>query len=127
MKLEHFAINVPEPAAIAQWFVDALGMRIVTAQKESPYIHFIADEHGSMIELYNNPNAPMPDYSQIDPFNFHIAFWSTNIEEDAKKLIAAGATQIGGFTSSMPGTTLAFFRNPWQIPVQLVQRPKALV
>ena len=60
MKLEHIAINVPEPAAFAQWLVDNLGMRIILAKDESPYMHFVADEAGSMLELYSNPAAPTP-------------------------------------------------------------------
>jgi len=65
MKIEHFAINVPEPTAMAEWYVKHLGMRIIMASKEAPYMHFIADDVGSMIEIYNNPAAPMPDYANI--------------------------------------------------------------
>ena len=88
MKLEHVAINVTDPAQLAQWLVDNLGMRIVVASKESPYMHFVADEEGSMIELYNNPAAPVPDYSEINPFNLHFAYASNDIETDRARLVA---------------------------------------
>ena len=89
MKMEHVAINVPAPAEMAAWYAKYLGMRIVMASNDAPYMHFIADDVGSMMELYNNPAAPMPDYANMSPFNFHMAFSSSNIEADRDRMIAA--------------------------------------
>jgi glyoxylase I family protein len=128
MKLEHVAINVPEPAKMAQWWADNLGMEVVLASDKSPYMHFIADTpRQSMLELYNNPNAPMPDYSQTNPFNLHIAFTSNSIEADRQKLLDGGATAVGDITTNPDGTKLAFLRDPWSVPFQLVQRAKPLL
>ncbi len=127
MKLEHVAINVPDPAAMARWWGEHLGMRTVLASQDSPYIHFIADEAGSMLELYNNPAAPMPDYASMNPFNLHIAFSSADIEADRQRLIAAGATPVGEITTTPAGDKLAFLRDPWQVPFQFVQRKKPLL
>ena len=33
MKIEHVALNVPEPAKAAQWYVEHLGMQIVVFQR----------------------------------------------------------------------------------------------
>jgi len=74
MNLEHTAINVEAPAEMAAWWAKNLGMRIVMAQDVEPYMHFIADDKGSMIELYNNPAAPIPDYAGMAPFTLHLAF-----------------------------------------------------
>lgn len=127
MKLEHVAINVPEPQALANWFAEHMGMRIVLAQETSPFMHFVADESGSMLELYSNPAAPLPDYANIHPINLHIAFSSNDIEADRARLIAAGATPVGEITTSAAGDQLAFFRTPWQVPFQLVQRRRPLI
>ena len=127
MKLEHIAINVPEPAAMAQWLVDNLGMRIVLATDESPYMHFVADEAGTMFELYNNPTAPMPDYANMNPFNLHFAFSSADIESDFQRLIDAGATAEGEITTNPAGDKLAFLRSPWHVTIQFVQRRKPLL
>lgn len=127
MKLEHVAINVPDAAKLAQWFVDTLGMRIVVASDVSPYMHFVADEAGSMLELYSNPDAPMPNYSDIHPLNLHLAYGSSDIESDSQKLIAAGATPVGAINETPAGDKLAFFRGPFDVPVQLVQRKKPLI
>jgi hypothetical protein len=69
VKLEHAAINVPDVKAAAQWYVDNLEMRIVIAGQAAPYMTFIADKAGSMIELYTRTDIAPPDYSAINPFN----------------------------------------------------------
>lgn len=127
MKLEHVAINVPEPAKMSAWWSENLGMRIVLASDVSPFMHFIADEAGSMMELYNNPTAPMPDYENTNPFNLHIAFSSSDIEADCARLEAAGATRVTEVTTTPAGDKLVFLRDPWQVPFQFVQRLKPLV
>jgi glyoxylase I family protein len=127
MKLEHVAINVKEPALLAKWMADNLGMRIVLAASDSPFMHFLADESGSMIELYNNPIAPLPDYSEIDPFNLHFAFASDDIEADRQRLIDAGASPVGEISVTPTDDRLAFLRTPWNEPFQLVQRKNPLL
>jgi glyoxylase I family protein len=127
MKLEHVAINVPDPKGQAEWFVQHLGMRMVVANAEPPYMHFVADDAGTMIELYANTNAPMPDYANINPFNLHFAFLSTTIEADRAAMLAAGASAVGEVTTNAVGDKLCFLRTPWHVPFQFVQRAKPLV
>lgn len=127
MKMEHVAINVPAPAAMAEWYAKHLGMRIVMASNDAPYMHFIADDVGSMVELYNNPAAPMPDYANMSPFNFHMAFTSPDIEADRARLVAAGATTVTEISTTARGDKLLFLRDPWSIPFQFVQRSSPLL
>ncbi len=126
MKLEHIAVNVSEPALLAQWLVDNFDMHIVLSSAEAPYMHFVADASGSMIELYHNTAAPIPDYAAMSPYLLHFAFVTSDIEADRKRLIEAGATPIGEITSTAAGDKLAFLRTPWHEPLQLVQRDKPL-
>ncbi len=127
MNFEHVAINVSEPAKLAQWLVDNLGMRIVLSVDEPPYMNFVADEAGSMFELYRNDAVPIPDYSAIDPFNLHFAFASDDIETDKQRLIDAGATSASDITSNALGDKLTFLRSPWNEPLQLIQRVNPLI
>ena len=127
MKMEHVAINVPAPAEMAAWYTQHLGMRIVLASNDAPYMHLIADDAGSMMELYNNPAAPMPDYANMSPFNFHMAFSTSNIEAERARLLAAGATTITEITVTARGDKLLFLRDPWNIPFQFVQRSSPLL
>lgn len=127
MNLEHIAINIQEPAKMAQWFAEHFGMRIVVAQATAPYMHFLADDKGSMIEIYNNPAATLPDYANMNPFNLHLAFTSANIEADRDRLVAAGATVVNEVTTTPAGDKLLFLRDPWNVPFQFVQRAKPLI
>lgn len=126
MALEHVALNVPEPAAMAAWYCENLNMRLVVANDESPFIHFVTDDAGSMLEFYNNPLAPLPDYAQIHPLNLHLAFATEDITAARARLIQAGAAVVDEIATNAAGDQLAFLRDPWQVPVQLVQRAKPL-
>ena len=127
MKLEHVALNVPNVHEVVKFFVDNFGMRVVMSIDAPPYMNFIADESGSMLELYSNPAVPMPDYANIHPTNLHIAFTSPDIEADRARLIAAGAEPVGEITLSPTGDKLAFFRGAGSVPFQLLQRQKPLI
>ena len=126
MKLEHVAINVQDPVGMAAWYHEHLGMKIVMAQTTGALMHFLADDGGSMLELYNNPDAPLSINADIDPFSLHFAFATDDIEADRARLIAAGATPVGEITES-PVAKLAFLRDPWDLPVQLVRRFEPLI
>jgi hypothetical protein len=68
----------------------------------------------------------VPDYANVHPINLHFAFASNDIAADRARLIAAGASPIGEITTTAAGDQLAFFRTPWQVPLQFVQRRKPL-
>jgi catechol 2,3-dioxygenase-like lactoylglutathione lyase family enzyme len=127
MKLEHVAINVPNAQEFTKWFADNLGMRVVVSNNTPPFMHFVADEAGSMLEIYSNTTVPMPDYASMHPTNLHLAFSSNDIENDRARLLAAGAEAFGEITVSPAGDKLAFFRGPQSVPFQLVQRKKPLI
>ena len=127
MKLEHSAINVPDVRAAAQWYVENLGMRIVIASQTAPYMTFIADSAGSMMELYTRTDIAPPDYSQINAFNLHFAFSVDDIEGTRDALIAAGATTTDQITTNPAGDQLIFLRDPWQVPIQILKRKKPMI
>ena len=126
MKLEHVAINVPDARALANFFVTNFGMRIVLGSDTSPFVHFVTDDAGGMLEIYSNPAAPIPDYTTIHVRTLHLAFLSDDIESDRAKLIAAGAEADDEIETTPAGDKLAFFRAPQGVPFQLVQRAKPL-
>ena len=76
LNVEHVACNVSDPVAMAAWYVEHLGMRVVRRIPTPPYIHFLADANGrAVIEIYTNPTAdPVPDYAAMHPMRFHLAF-----------------------------------------------------
>lgn len=128
MKLEHLAINVADPQAIAKWYVENLDMVIMRASDEPPYMTFVADkDKASMIEIYGNSEAEVPDYAAIPPLTFHLAFLASDIESKRDALLAAGATLAGDLNETPAGDRLLFLRDPWGIPLQLVQRKEPML
>ena len=127
MKIEHVALNVKDPVGMAKWYVENLGMKVIRAVDKSPYTRFMADERGqSVIEIYNNPAANVPDYASIKPLVLHIAFLVEDIEGTRNRLLAVGATAEGEISTTEAGDQLAFLRDPWNVSIQLVKRRKPL-
>lgn len=128
MQLEHVALNVADPDAMAEWYVAHLGMRIVRHMPSPNKTYFLADSAGrSVIEIYRNPAAMVPDYASIPSLALHFAFNTADIEADAARLVAAGATHDAPFETTPAGDRLTFLRDPWHMTVQLAQRQKSLL
>ncbi len=124
MRLEHFALNVPDARAHAQWLVQHLGFSVVRARPDAPYTHFLADDSGRVVvELYSNTKTPFPDYAGSHPLSFHFAVVSSDAHADRHRLEAAGATHF--LDEPQPdGSQLVMLRDPWGVPLQLCQRAK---
>lgn len=122
MKIEHFAVNVEEPLAMADWYVEQLDMKIVKQDKDPPYMTFLADDSGRvMIEVYKNPADQVPDYREMDPLIMHLAFVSEDPEADKQRLIKAGATEVSD-DQLEDGSQLVMLRDPWGVSIQLCKR-----
>jgi len=122
LHFEHFAINVPEPEAMARWYVTHFGMTIVERQIDTPYAHFLADDGGrTCVEIYNNPIDPVPDYERQHPLRFHWAFAVEDPDALASTLEANGATVVERLDKP-DGSRLLMLRDPWNIPLQLCRR-----
>ncbi len=122
MKFEHFALNVRDCRAQAAWYVEHLALTVTRRRDDAPYTHFLADETGrTIVELYSNPAAPMPDYAAAHPLVFHIAFVAADARAERTRLERAGATFV--FEDALPdGSKLAMLRDPWGVALQLCQR-----
>ena len=122
MKLEHVALNVEDPLAVAQWYVANLGLRMVRQMDEPPYTHFLADSSGRvMLEIYCNPPDQVPDYAVMDPLILHLAFVSEDPGADKDRLVAAGATLVDDIRLE-DGSHLVMLRDPWGLALQLCKR-----
>ena len=122
MKFEHFALNVPDAPAHAQWYVRHLGFTIARQRTDAPFTHFLADETGRIVvELYTNPKAAIPDYGAAHPLCFHLAVVAADARSQQARLEQAGARLF--LEEPQPdGTLLIMMRDPWGVPLQLCQR-----
>ncbi len=127
MKLEHFALNVIDPVAMATWYVEHLGLRIVRQVTDAPHTHFLADSTGTiLLEIYNNPPDQVPPYTTMNPLLLHIAFVSTDPEADKAVLLAAGATFVEELHFD-DGSHLTMLRDPWGLAIQLCKRAEPML
>lgn len=127
MKLEHFALNVSDPLAMADWYVRHLGLQIVRQKKEPPYTAFLADDSGQMlIEIYNNPSNEVPFYNQMNPLLLHLAFVSNDPQKDKLRLLSAGATSVEDQYLE-DGSQLFMLRDPWGLAIQLCKRAEPML
>ena len=122
MKLEHFALNVIDPVAMALWYVEHLGLKIVRQVEDAPYTYFLADSSGTiLLEIYNNPPEQVPPYSEMDPLLLHVAFVSEDPESDKAVLLSAGAILVEELRLD-DGSHLVMLRDPWGLAIQLCKR-----
>ena len=127
MKMEHVALNVSEPPAMAAWYRDHMGFEIVKSMETPPFTHFLREKAGTMmIEIYHNPPDKVPRYSEMDPLLLHLAYVSADPEKDKARLLAAGATFVEDQRPAA-GTHLVILRDPWGLPIQLVKRETPLL
>ena len=123
MKIEHFALQVPDPVAMAEWYEHHLGCVVKRGSGPPTHQRFLTDSSGSiMLEFYHNPRAAIPDYQSMDPLLLHIAFVSESPDVDRDRLLKAGAKIAENLTKSADGDQLIMLRDPWGVAVQLVKR-----
>lgn len=124
MTFEHFALNVPEVQAMAEWYVAQFRLTVARRRADEPYTHFLADPLGRVfLELYSNPRSPIPDYSSIHPLSFHFGFVTSDAAAEAGRLELAGASTFQK-EPQPDGSLLIMMRDPWGVPFQLCQRAK---
>jgi len=128
IRLEHVAINVEDPAAMAKWYCENLDMKIIRKGEPPVNMHFISDAGGNMmLEIYNNPPDTVPDYPSMDPLSLHIAFMVDDVNAICKKLIAAGASIAVDVNITPAGDEIAMLRDPWGVPIQFVKRAELML
>ena len=127
MKLEHVALQVADPVAMALWYADHLGMRVVRSGDAPGHARFLADDKdATVLETYAGA-LPGPDYGAMDPALIHVAFATDDVGATRARLIAAGAVAVGEVVVTPGGDEFAMLRDPWGLALQLARRARPLV
>lgn len=127
MKIEHVAFLVRDPACVARWYEEHLGLRTVRSSGPPGDARFLADTEGeSVLEIYRG-ELPVPDYAAMDPLLLHVAFATLDVPGTRARLIAAGATPVGEVSVLESGDEMAMLRDPWGLAIQLARRRQPLV
>jgi len=126
--LEHVALNVAEPVAMAEWYCKNLGMKVVKEGPPPVNGRFMADSGGNMmLEIYTNPPDSIPDYGSMNPLCLHIAFMVEDVKAVQEKLVAAGAALVEAVSTTSAGDRIAMLRDPWGVPIQFVKRAEPML
>lgn len=127
MKMEHVALNVSDPHAMAALDRDHLDFQVVKAMSDPLFIHFLREAAETMmIEIYKNPPHEVPSYPSMNPLLHHLAFTSADPEKDKERLLSAGATLVEE-TRLADGTHLVMLRDPWGLAIQLAKRASPML
>jgi catechol 2,3-dioxygenase-like lactoylglutathione lyase family enzyme len=127
MKMEHVALNVSDPVAMAAWYKEHLGFEIAKSLTTPPYTTFLRESSGTMmIEIYCNPPDQVPSYFEMNPLQLHLAFVSEDPEADKSRLLSAGAT-LANDAHLPDGSHLITLRDPWGLAIQLCKRSTLLL
>lgn len=126
MRLEHCALQVDDPVAMAGWYVKNLGCTIARAGGAPGHCRFILAGQ-VLIEIYKNPAVPTPDHSGWHQSHLHLAFVSENLKTDRDRLVAAGAKIAQDIFFNDDGDELMMLRDPWNLPLQLVKRARPML
>lgn len=105
--IEHTAIASPDPARLAQWYVQHLGFVINYRYPNSP-IHFVRAPDGSMLEIIQ-AHAPSAGVSDMrDPGLRHLAIAVTDFPAVYEHLKSGGVHFLTE-PATTNGNTLVFF------------------
>lgn len=127
MKLEHVAFVVDDPDAVAKWYCEHLGMKLIRQGPPPVKMTFLADSAGqSMFEVYHQPEVKTTNYKAMHHLALHFAFYAEDIHGQFARLKAAGATVVQEPSQTEAGDTLAMLRDPWGVAIQLVNRKKKM-
>jgi catechol-2,3-dioxygenase len=122
MVFEHIALNVKNIKDVKDWYVDHIGLKIVSEQTEAPFMTFFSDSSGRVVlELYHRPEEEITDFRTKHPLTFHMAFVSQNAVTDKLRLLDKGASFVEEITKE-DGSHLVMLRDPWGMPLQLCHR-----
>ncbi len=115
--IEHTAIATPDPAALAQWYVDTLGF---TINYRGSTAVFAKAPNGSMIEFIPAEGERGPDTLK-SPGLRHLALTVDDFETQYARLRQKGAHFLGEPVESK-GNKVVFFTDPEGNILHLLQR-----
>ncbi len=128
MRIEHVAWQVADPPAVAAWWTAHLGFTIARKMDAAPFTHFLTDSTGGMmVEFYNNPIAPVPDYAGMHHLVLHLAFEVDDPAALRDRLVAAGATVDSPLETIPSGDQILMMRDPFGFCIQCVRRQEPMI
>ena len=123
-EIEHIGFAVTDPVAMANWYQDILGLRILFSGDDGEKaVGFIKDDiSGFILEIGKLPGINPVCKDLTNHLQLHIAFKSDDPKSDADYLVAHGATFIEECHVVLSGDYLIILYDPWGNCIQLSKR-----
>ena len=123
MRIEHFAIYAEDTIALADWYCEKFGLKIVFQGDQQPPMIFVADEEGMAIEIIGRPAREQPiDFNTV----FHFAFLANDFDKVCEELKEQGVALEDETVGAAAGVRLCFFDDPAGNRGQIVWRAQSL-
>ena len=128
LRFEHLALNVPDPQAMTNWYVENLGFKVMRKGGPPTFSGFVSDAGGHlMLELGVNNQYPLIEFSEINHPALHFAFVVDDVRSVRTALIAAGATLAEELRETNSGDQVLVLRDPWGFAIQFIKRGEAML
>jgi glyoxylase I family protein len=124
--IEHIAIAAKDTAALARWYCDTLGFRVVVEGGPQGTWFVGPPEGEALVEIVRATTAPRTERDRNDAGWSHLAFTVADFDAVVASLTAKGVRFIGDVTGAPGERRLAFFPDGEGNVLQLVQRPQPL-
>lgn len=120
VRFEHIAIDVERPTDVANWYVNYVGLTIISKSKK---MIFVGDPgHHCMLELYKKPGVKVR-FSSLSHAASHVSFATDDAAGLSKKMVEGGAKILKQFTNPV-GDKVINMKDPWGNNLQVIQREK---
>jgi catechol 2,3-dioxygenase-like lactoylglutathione lyase family enzyme len=117
--IEHIGYAANDPAALAKWYVDTLGFKIIFISASEPKVYFVQDANGMAIEIL----PPGKDGVVTEGFSNHLALWTEDFDAEKKELESKGVVFESEVSNEyFGGTKFAFFTDPEGHRIQIITR-----
>jgi len=118
-KLEHFAIYAANTPALKEFYVEALGLRVISASGGDPPSYFLADEGGMALEIIARPEG---ESAVNQRWVCHLAFWVDDFATTHAALEQRGVVFEPETAVDNASLKSAFFPDPEGNRCQIVWR-----
>ena len=124
VSFEHLHLNVADMHKTAKWYVDNVGLEIITS-KNNDVVYLSDKDRNYMMELSQIQNIKN-NYENDDLNSFHLAFEGhKTIEKVAEKMLKNGAKQQGELYTNKVGDYVLNLKDINGFNLQLIHRSDA--
>ena len=125
-RINHIHLKSPDPKALADWFVEAFNLTIVSDTVRVFGDRFIGcdSEDGMRVNISGARTGEQMGQGDADPHYGleHFGFDVADMDEEIKRLEGLGAVLADGPYDTGDGRKIAFIKAPDDIRIELIQQ-----